>query len=83
MSFTEAEAEAEADAIDAHPECAYCSRPAVISSAVGLEGDYSEPNALGQRQYIAPRAESRCEECHEGFIKSERRAQRLAEEGWI
>lgn len=65
------------------PTCHYCSAPAVISSAVGLEGDYSEPNALGQRQYIAPRAESRCEECQAGFVKSERRTQRLAEEGWI
>ena len=65
---------------DEHPECTptctYCSAPAVISSAVGLEGDYSEPNALGQRNYIAPRAESRCEACHEEFARSAKRQQR-------
>lgn len=59
-------------------ECTYCSRPAVIESAIGLEGSYDDDN-----RYIAPRAESRCAECHAGFVKSERRTQRLAEEGWI
>lgn len=79
MSFTEAEA----DALDAHRECTYCSAPAVISSAVGLEGDYSEPNALGQRNYMAPRPEPRCEECQAGFERVARKQQRLAAEGWI
>lgn len=65
------------------PTCHYCSAPAVISSAIGLEGDFSEPNALGQRSYIAPRPEPRCDECQAGFVNAAKREQRLAEEGWI
>lgn len=60
------------------PRCVYCSAPASIESAIGLDGDYDD-----QRRYVAPRAEQRCEKCHEGFIKSERRTRLLAEEGWI
>lgn len=72
---------------DEHPECAptchYCSAPAVIESAIGLDGDYSDPNALGQRSYMAPRPEPRCEECQAGFERIERKQRRLAAEGWI
>lgn len=63
--------------------CTYCPSPAVTESAVGLEGDYSEPNALGQRQYIAPRPEPRCGECQASFERAARREQRLADEGWV
>lgn len=65
------------------PTCHYCSAPAVISSAVGLDGDYSEPNALGQRSYIAPRPEHRCDECQADFERIERKQRRLAAEWWI
>ena len=63
--------------------CSYCPAPAVITSAIGLADDYSEPNELGQRQYIEPRPEPRCEECHAGFVRSARRMERLAAEGWV
>ena len=51
------------------PVCHYCSAPAVIESAIGLDGDYSDPNALGQRSYMAPRPEPRCEECQAGSAR--------------
>lgn len=63
--------------------CAYCSRPAVIESSVGLDGDYSEPNEIGQRAYEAPRPEPRCEECEADFERVARRRNWLAQEGWI
>ena len=65
------------------PTCHYCPALAVITSALGLADDYSEPNELGQREYIAPRPESRCDECHEGFVRAEKRTERLAAEGWV
>lgn len=65
------------------PTCVYCSAEATVSSAIGLDGDYSEPNEIGQRQYIAPRNEPRCDECQAGFERSARRAKRLAEMGAI
>jgi hypothetical protein len=63
--------------------CEYCSAPAVIESAIGLEG-YDEPTGhLGQTRYVEPRKERRCAECHEGFVRAEKRTERLAEEGWV
>ncbi len=72
---------------DSHPECAplcaYCQRPATVSSSIGLDGSYSEPNALGQRAYEAPRPEHRCDECQAGFERAARYTKRLAEMGAI
>lgn len=72
---------------DSHPECAplcvYCSSEATVESAIGLNGSYSEPNALGQRAYEAPRPEHRCDECQAGYERAARYTKRLAEMGAI
>lgn len=56
------------------PECAYCAKPAVHESAIGLHWDVMEP---------PPAKEHRCDECQADFERIERKQRRLAAEGWI
>lgn len=58
--------------------CRHCDAEAIISSAVGLDGDFDD-----QRRYVRPRPEWRCEDCQASFERAARLEQRLAEEGWI
>lgn len=58
--------------------CHYCDAAAIISSAVGLDGDFDD-----QHRYVRPRPEWRCEDCQAGFERAARLDQRLAEEWWI